>query len=296
MAKLVVVGSVAIDTIKNQFGSVENVLGGSASYGSLAASFFTQPGLVGVVGTDFPQEHMQLFDRFGVCRKGLETAVGKTFFWSGEYDENQNAKTLKIDLGVFQGFSPNLPEEYKEAEYLFLANIHPRLQLSVLEQVKGPKFVISDTRDLWIEENRQDLLEVMKKSDLFLINAEEAKILTSTETVNDAGTFLVSSLGARSVIIKKGREGSVLFTKNSRFEVPAFLTDQVRDTTGAGDCYAAALIAWLAKTGDLTEQNIVTGMRYGAAIASFTVEDFGLNRLIQVKMEDVEKRFSEIKD
>ncbi len=291
MVDLVIVGSVAFDTIETPFGSVANVLGGAATYSSVAASFFAQPGVVAVVGKDFPAQHLEMLHAKNICTAGIKVAEGKTFHWSGYYDFDMNqAHTIETHLNVFENFAPVLPPDYKKSESLFLANINPALQLSVLDQMK-PKIVVADTMNYWIEKKREELMSVVKKSNVFLLNDAEARELMNTTNLITAGKKLVAQ-GLDAAIIKKGEHGSLLFTDSVVFALPGYPLENVRDPTGAGDSFAGALSGYLAKNG-MSDENVKRALVYGSAVASFNVEDFSLNRLMKIGMQDIESRYKE---
>ncbi|MFH0832427.1 MAG: PfkB family carbohydrate kinase [Candidatus Aenigmatarchaeota archaeon] len=292
MVDLVIVGSIALDEIKTPFGHVKDVPGGSATHASLAASFFTTPGIVGIAGEDF--QHFDIFHSSNICTKGLRIANGRTFRWSGyyEYDMNQ-AHTLETQLNVFKDFNPELPNDYKNARYLFLANIDPELQLSVLEQMKKPITVI-DTMNYWIEKKREQLLDVIKKSNILLLNDAEARELFKTTNLIAAGKKILN-LGLDAVVIKKGEHGALLFTDNELFPLPGYPLENVRDPTGAGDSFAGAFTGYLSKNG-LNEENVRKAVVYGSAVASFNVEDFSFYNLKKITLQDIELRYNEFKN
>ncbi|MBI2075969.1 MAG: sugar kinase [Candidatus Aenigmarchaeota archaeon] len=291
MVDIVIVGSVALDSVKTPFGAVSDALGGAASYAAFAASFFSRPGIVGVVGDDFPEEHIELLRSRDISTAGIKTSNGKTFRWSGyyEYDMNQ-AHTTETQLNVFENFSPELPEDYKKSKNLFLANIDPALQLTVLSQM-NPKLVVADTMNYWIEKKREQLMEVIKKSNVFLLNDSEARELLKTTNLISAGRKMLS-LGPDAVIIKKGEDGALLLTDSKIFSLPGYPLENVRDPTGAGDSFAGAFIGYLSKNG-FDESSVRKAIVYGSAVASFNVEDFSLNRLKKITMNDIEARYSE---
>lgn len=291
MVDIVIVGSVALDSVKTPFGAVSDALGGAASYSAFAASFFSKPGIVGIVGSDFPREHLELFRSRNISTAGIKISNGKTFRWSGyyEYDMNQ-AHTTDTQLNVFENFSPELPQDYKSAKNLFLANIDPSLQLSVLEQMT-PSLVVADTMNYWIEKKKEQLMEVIKKSNVFLLNDSEARELFKTTNLISAGRKILS-IGPSAVIIKKGEHGALLLTDGKIFSLPGYPLENVRDPTGAGDSFAGAFIGYLSKSG-FGEGSVRKAIVYGSAVASFNVEDFSLNRLKKIAMNDIEARYKE---
>lgn len=288
--QLVIVGSVGIDTIETPTEKRESILGGSASYACAAASFFTKNGMVGVVGTDFPKEFKDLYEKFGIDTEGLQIEEGKTFRWSGVYEENMdNRRTISTDLNVFESFSPELPESYRDAPFLFLGNIHPSLQSHVLDQVNNPKFVLLDTMDLWINVAKDDLISVIGKVTMLTLNESEARHFTGKNSLIAAAKDLLA-MGPKYVCIKKGEHGAVLFTGNSISMMPAFPLETVDDPTGAGDTFAGGFMGALAKGGDVSEEAIRKAMTYGAVTASFGVEKFSLERLEQLSALEIEER------
>ncbi len=285
-----IVGSVGIDTIETPRARRESVLGGSASYACAAASFFAKVGMVGVVGTDFSKKNLNLYRRFGIDLAGLQIVPGETFRWSGVYEANMdNRRTLSTELNVFASFSPELPEAYRAAPFLFLANISPALQLHVLEQVKRPRFVLLDTMDLWINTAREDLVKVIRRVDMLTLNESEARHLTGRHALAVAARHLLE-MGPKYVVVKKGEHGSILFTRNSTFLMPAYLLEDVNDPTGAGDTFAGGFLGALARGGTVNEKAIRQAMLYGSVLASFGVEDFSLDRLARLKKPHVEQR------
>ena len=293
---LTIVGSIGIDTIETPTEKQEEILGGSVSYACAAASFFTHAGMVGVVGTDFPAEFRQTWENMSIDLEGLQTVEGKTFRWSGVYEENMdNRRTLSTDLNVFETFSPELPEDYRSAPYLFLGNIHPALQLHVLEQVHKPDFVLIDTMDLWINIAKEDLIKVISKCHMLTLNESEAQLFTGEFTLNNAAKQLLE-LGPEYVLIKKGGNGSMLFTKDDVFLLHAYPLDDFKDPTGAGDTFAGGLMGALAASGKTDKEAIRQAMVYGSITASFGVEEFSLERLKQLDRETIEVRAGEFKE
>jgi len=293
---LAIVGSIGIDTIETPTEKHEEILGGSVSYACAAASFFTHTGMVGVVGTDFPQAFRDTWNNMNIDLEGLQTVDGKTFRWGGVYHENMdNRDTLFTDLGVFETFSPELPEDYKEAPYLFLGNIHPALQLHVLEQVRDPKFILIDTMDLWINIHKENLTKVIGKCHMLTLNESEAQLFTGEHTLNQAAKKLLQ-LGPEYVLIKKGGNGSMLFTKDDIFLLHAYPLDTFKDPTGAGDTFAGGLMGALAASGKTDKEAIRQAMVHGSVVASFGVEEFSLDRLVQIDRDEIEIRISEFKE
>ncbi len=293
MIDLVVVGSIALDSVKTPFGEVKEILGGAATYSSVAASIFCSPGLVGVVGKDFPKEHIEFLNKRKIATDGLSVADGKTFRWSGYYEFDMNqAHTTNTELNVFSSFSPKIPKNYLESKYLFLANIDPLLQIEVMSQLKNTKLVALDTMNFWIETKKHDLMDIISKVNLLLINDAEARELMNTPNLVQAARMLLKK-GPNAVIIKKGEHGALLFTDSMCFCAPGYPLEQVKDPTGAGDSFAGGLMGYLAGTGDTSVENIKKAVIYGSAIASFNAEDFSLNKLKKITKEDADKRYKE---
>jgi sugar/nucleoside kinase (ribokinase family) len=273
--RILIIGSVALDDVKTPLGERKGILGGSAVYGSIAASNFSPVDIVGVVGDDFPDAHVAALRARGVNTDGLQVVHGgKTFHWSGEYAGSMNeAQTLLTELGVFEHFDPQIPAAYRDNQYVFLANIDPELQLRVFEQVAKPKLVIIDSMNLWINIKRDHLLDVLRKADAALLNDGEACMLFETHSLPEAAAKLMA-LGLDRVIIKKGSNGAQMFSAGGTFAVPALPLSIVKDPTGAGDTFAGGLIGYLAMHDNLDEQTWRQAILVGSACASFVVEDF----------------------
>jgi sugar/nucleoside kinase (ribokinase family) len=288
---LLVVGSVAFDSVKTPFGEVEEVLGGSATYFSAAASFFAPVSLVAVVGEDFPDNALEFLKARQVRLEGLERRPGKTFRWKGEYGFQLNeARTLDTQLNVFQEFRPTLPETYKKSPYVFLANIDPELQMRVLEQVERPKIVAADTMNFWIEGKREALIRTLKQVDILIINDGEARELArEVNLVKAARTIL--SYGPKRVIVKRGEYGALMFDGRAVFAAPAYPLETVFDPTGAGDSFAGGFMGYLVKNGALSDAGVRQAVIYGSVMASFNVESFSLDRLKRLKQDEVEERY-----
>ncbi len=292
---IVVVGSVAFDTVETPFGKADEVLGGSATYFSLSASFFSKVGMVAVVGKDFPDEHIKMLEEKGIDTAGIEKKEGSTFRWKGRYDYDLNqAHTLETHLNVFEHFNPTLPESYRKAPFVFLANIDPELQLKVLEQVEAPRLVACDTMNFWIEGKPSELREVLKRVELFVINEAEAREFAGEPSLVKAARKIMDC-GPRILIIKRGEYGALMFNGSSVFSAPAYPLEDVFDPTGAGDSFAGGLMGYLAYTNDLGEQNIRKAIVMGSVMASFNVEDFSLNRLRAISCDDIRARYTEFK-
>ncbi|MCP3682465.1 MAG: sugar kinase [bacterium] len=295
MVDVVIIGTMALDSVKTPFGDKKDILGGAATYASFAASFFSQPGIVAVVGDDFPEAHMNLLIDRKINLEGVKKE-GKTFRWSGSYEYDMNeAKTLRTELNALETFNPILPDEYKDAEFVFLANIDPSLQLKVLDQIKNPKLVAMDTMNFWIEHKKDDLLNVLKKVDVILLNDAEARQLFNTTNLVKAARAALK-LGPKTVIIKKGEHGALMFTNEKHFNAPGYPLEDVKDPTGAGDSFAGAFIGYLAQTKDTSETNMRKAVIFGSVIASFNAEDFSLERMKKLTDKDIEKRFEEMKN
>ena len=288
---LIVVGSVAFDSIETPNGGVDEALGGSATYFSYASSFFTRPRLVGVVGEDFPDEHRELFSSRNIDASGLQTeAGGKTFRWKGRYHHDMNTRdTLEVHLNVFGSFNPVLPEKFRDSSHVFLANGSPVIQARVLDQVKKPALVLADTMDLWISTMHDELMALLPRLDGLFLNDSEALLLTEESNMIKAGQA-IRKLGPKFVIIKKGEHGAMLFSDDGVFVVPAFPTSQVVDPTGAGDSFAGGLMGYLCSDDSPPPGRLRRAMAYGTIVASFTVEDFGLNRLKRTERNDIDQR------
>ncbi|MBU0520431.1 bifunctional hydroxymethylpyrimidine kinase/phosphomethylpyrimidine kinase [bacterium] len=288
---VLVVGSAALDSVKTPFGEVTDALGGSAFFFAAAASFFTEVRIVGVVGEDFPMEKIEFLKTKNVDFKGLEVAPGKTFRWSGVYHENMNARdTLSTDLNVFETFSPKLPDEYKQTPYVFLANIHPELQLDVLAQIENPRLVALDTMNLWINISLAPLKEVLKKIDVVILNDEEARMLTGEHNLIKAAKA-VTRLGPKTVIVKKGEHGAFYISGDDFFSLPAYPIEGVFDPTGAGDTFAAGTIGYLARENDISPAAMRKALVYGTVTASFTVEKFSVDRMKDLTFEEIQSRY-----
>jgi len=292
---ILVVGSVAFDSVETPFGRVENVLGGSATYFATSASFFTDVNLVAVVGDDFPDEEIAYLESRNIDLRGLKREKGKTFHWKGKYGYDLNeAQTLETHLNVFQSFSPSIPAEYADTEYLILANIDPELQLEVLSQVKNPRVVTCDTMNFWISSKPEALKRVIEKVDFFVINEGEARQLTGEANLIRAARKILD-IGAKNLIIKRGEYGVLMFAGNSIFAAPAYPLESVFDPTGAGDTFAGGFMGYLANTGNLSEDGLRQAIIFGSVMASFNVEDFSLNRLKKLEYREIEERYRSFK-
>ena len=288
---LLVVGSVALDSVETPYGMVDNALGGSAVYFSVSASYFTDVGVVAVIGLDFPDDHLNFLKSKRIDLRGLKRESGLTFHWKGRYSGDLNeAETIDTKLNVFEDFRPYIPEEYRESSFVFLANIDPELQLNVLEQVKRPKLTICDTMNFWIEGKLEQLKEIIKRVDILIINEGEVRQL-SRETNLIKAYQKISSYGPKILVVKQGSYGALLFTPSSVFSAPAYPLEELSDPTGAGDCFAGGFVGYLAKSQDTTEDKLRKAVIYGSVMASFNVEDFSLGRLKTLTIAEIEKRF-----
>lgn len=293
---LMVVGTVAIDSVQTPFGKRDSVFGGSASYFSYAASFFTPVELIAVVGEDFPMDYRKILEERPIGLEHLVSISGKTFHWKGKYESDLNtAHTLDTQLNVLLQFKPKLKSD-REPEYLFLANIDPELQMDVLNQVKRPKcrFVACDTMNFWIQGKRPQLEKVLRRVDMIIINDGEARLLANEANLIKAARK-IQAMGPGTAIIKKGEHGAFLFHGEQFFVLPAYPLEEVFDPTGAGDSFAGGVMGYLAKTQDLGFENLKRAVAYGGTIASFTVEDFGLERLRTIQDGEIENRLTDFR-
>ncbi|ACD97307.1 PfkB family carbohydrate kinase [Trichlorobacter lovleyi] len=292
---IVVVGTVAFDTVETPFGKGENVLGGSATYFSTSASFFSDVSLVAVVGEDFPEEHVSFLKSREIDLQGLQRIPGKTFHWSGKYGYDLNeAQTLDTQLNVLLDFKPELPDAYRSTDVLFLANIDPELQLQVLDQVERPRLTACDSMNFWISSKPDALKEVMKRVDIVVINEGEARMLTGEANLVKAARQIIS-LGCKRLVVKRGEYGVLMFTAETVFAAPAWPLEEVFDPTGAGDTFAGGFMGYLANTGDLSEDGIRQALVFGSVMASFNVEDFSLNRMKRLTYPEIEARYRSFK-
>ncbi|HRU07177.1 MAG TPA: PfkB family carbohydrate kinase [Candidatus Brocadiia bacterium] len=287
---LCVVGSIAFDTIETPHGKVERALGGSAVYFSAAARLLAPVRLAGVVGDDFPPQYSDTLKSLGVDLAGLQRKPGKTFAWWGRYSQDMNQRqTIEVHLNVFGEFLPEIPQAYRDSQYVFLANGSPVTQASLLDQMRAPRFVMADTMDLWIEKTRPELLALLKRVDAVVLNDSEARQLSGKSNLITASRAILG-LGPKTVIVKKGEHGAMLVTRDSFFALPAYPCETVRDPTGAGDSFAGGVMGWLAKAGKTDAPTLKAALACGTIMASFCVEDFGVGRLTSVQIKDVEKR------
>ncbi|MGK0386687.1 MAG: sugar/nucleoside kinase (ribokinase family) [Patiriisocius sp.] len=297
MSKLVIVGTVAFDAIETPFGKTDKILGGAATYIGLSASQFDTDGaIVSVVGGDFPQADIDMLERRGMNVEGLEIVKeGKTFFWSGKYHNDMNTRdTLATELNVLETFNPVVPEAYKDAEVVMLGNLHPMVQMGVIEQMNNPKMVVLDTMNFWMDIALDDLKKVIAKVDVITINDEEARQLSGEYSLVNASKKIME-MGPKYVVIKKGEHGALIFHKNEMFFAPALPLAEVFDPTGAGDTFAGGFTGYLAKTGDYSFENMKRAIIYGSCLASFCVEKFGTERMQNLTKEEVDKRLHQFK-
>jgi sugar/nucleoside kinase (ribokinase family) len=293
---LLVIGSVAFDSIRTPHGKVENILGGTATYFSVAASRFVPVRVVAVVGDDFGEEHLRLFRDRGVDTAGLERVPGKTFHWSGEYVGDMNeARTLETHLNVFEEFSPTIPASYLDSEFVFLGNIDPVLQLHVRRQLPKARLAALDSMNYWIKGKPEELKKALAEVDVLLLNQTEARMLSGISNLKKAAE-VIRKMGPRTLVIKRAEHGVMLFSEGGIFSAPAFPLDEVHDPTGAGDSFAGGFMGHLAKAGDLSHVQLRRAVIYGSVMASYAVEEFGLARLLRLTPQEIEARYREFKN
>ena len=288
---LLIVGSVAFDSIETAKESRERILGGSANYASIAASLFSYTSMVGVVGEDYPKDIFTTMNQRGIDTTGVKTEQGETFSWGGVYSEDfSERKTLFTNLNVFENFNPVLSDTHRKSEYLLLGNIHPALQLNVLSQLEEPKITACDTMNLWINTALEELRSLIQKIDILLVNDEELKLLSGNGNISTAAKMMLKQ-GPRFVIVKKGADGAAIFGEEFEFHLPAYPVKEVHDPTGAGDTFAGALMAYIAMVDSVSEDHLKRAMVTGAILASFCVEEFGVEALLKVTPEEINQRF-----
>tara|TARA_R100001369_G_scaffold92771_1_gene139732 strand:+ start:5799 stop:6722 length:924 start_codon:yes stop_codon:yes gene_type:complete len=298
MSKLVIVGTVAFDAIETPFGKTDKILGGAATYIGLAASQFNADGaIVSVVGGDFPEKYIAMLKNNNLDVSGLEIIKeGKTFFWSGKYHNDMNSRdTLATELNVLENFQPKVPKDYKDAEVVMLGNLHPLVQLSVIEQMDSPKLIVLDTMNFWMDNALAELKQVIAKVDVITINDEEARQLTGEYSLVVAAQK-IREMGPKYVVIKKGEHGALLFHEEDVFFAPALPLEEVFDPTGAGDTFAGGFTGYLAKTADYSFENMKNAIIYGSALASFCVEKFGTERLESLTKKEVHRRLKQFQN
>ncbi len=292
---LLVVGSIALDTIETPTGKVENALGGSSTYISIASSYFqNEVHLIGVVGEDFPQEHINLLKNHNIDISGLEIIKGgKTFRWGGKYHTDMNQRdTLFTELGVFEQFDPKIPEKERKDKFVVLGNIHPALQNHVLTQLDSPELIVCDTMNLWIETAYDELIEVIKKVDVLIINDSEARLITKENNLIKSAKIIMG-MGPKHLIIKKGEHGALLFGEDKIFAAAAYPLESISDPTGAGDTFAGGFTGYLSRSGDLSFDNMKRAVIYGSAVASFCVQEYSTKKIENLTKEEIQKRFKE---
>jgi len=292
---ILVVGSVALDSVQTPFGKREEVLGGSATFFSIAASFFNKVDIIATVGEDFPKSYITLFKNRKIGTSGLVVCKGKTFRWKGTYSDDLNtAHTIYTHLNVFKDFKPEVPHSLRNSEFIFLANIDPELQYDVLRQVKRPRLVACDSMNYWIEHKRNALERLLDKVDILLLNDAEARQFSGESNIMKAARLIVSR-GPKAVVIKRGEHGVLCFSKDSYFTAPAYPLESVFDPTGAGDTFAGGMIGFLSKSQKINDSSIRKGIIYGSIMASFAVEDFSVNKLLEISLSDITGRFNHFK-
>ncbi len=297
MTKLVIVGTVAFDAIETPFGKTDKILGGAATYiGLSSAQFDIDPAIVSVVGGDFLQTDIQMLEEKGINTQGLEIVKeGKTFFWSGKYHNDMNSRdTLSTELNVLETFTPVVPDSYKDAEVVMLGNLHPMVQISVIEQMYDPKMVVLDTMNFWMDIALDDLKKVISKVDVITINDEEARQLSGAYSLLNASKIIME-MGPKYVVIKKGEHGALIFYKDEMFYAPAMPLAEVFDPTGAGDTFAGGFTGYLAKTRDYSFESMKRAIIYGSCLASFCVEKFGTQRMENLTKNEIDSRLQKFK-
>lgn len=297
MSKLVIVGTVAFDAIETPFGKTDKILGGAATYIGLSASNFkVDSAIVSIVGGDFPKDHISMLESNGMNVEGLEIVEdGKTFFWSGKYHNDMNSRdTLTTELNVLADFNPIVPEAYKDAEVVMLGNLHPLVQMGVINQMQNPSLIVLDTMNFWMDCALTELMQVIAKVDVITINDEEARQLSGEYSLVVAAQKIME-MGPKFVVIKKGEHGALLFHEDDIFSAPALPLAEVFDPTGAGDTFAGGFTGYLAKTGDFSYENMKTAIIHGSALASFCVEKFGTERMLQLSKKEIHQRLKQFK-
>lgn len=294
-SSVLVVGSVALDSVETPFGRIDDAVGGSGTFFSASASHLTRVNLVGVVGGDYPMHQLEPLRARGVDLSGLVRADGESFRWRGRYRHDLNsAETIETRLGVFSQFRPRIPEQFRESPYVFLGNIDPRLQLDVLDQVEQPRLVACDTMNFWIESRRHELVELLRRVDILLVNDAEARQLTEEYNLVRAARWVLAR-GPRHVVIKKGEHGAYMFSEHEVFFAPAYPLEEVFDPTGAGDSFAGGFVGYLARTGRTDEAAMRRAVVYGSTMGSFAVERFSIDRLLEIHRVDIARRLEEFR-
>ncbi|MFH1978221.1 MAG: PfkB family carbohydrate kinase [Candidatus Aenigmatarchaeota archaeon] len=293
MSNLIVVGSIGLDTIKTPFERRVDVMGGTAAYFSLAASFFTNTGLISIIGTDFPQNYRDLLKTRGANLDGVEIKEGKNFRFETEYIGNMDERNdISTEVNVLGDFNPKLPESYKSAEYVFLGNTDPEQHLSVLDQVTNPKLTALDTIKLWIDIKLDKVMEAIKRVDIVFLNEFEVRQIFQETNLKKAAMKCLD-MGPKYIVVKKGEHGAILYGRDTHFSIPGYPLESVRDPTGAGDAFAGGFMGWIAKTGDISEQNLRKAMVYGSVLASFNTQNMGPDMLKKINIEDIQNRYNE---
>lgn len=293
--QLIILGSMALDDIETPFGKHAGLLGGSATYAAFSANFFATPGILSVVGDDFPKDYWKLLMKKHIDVTGIQIG-DKTFHWQGFYEYDMNtAKTLCTELNSLESYDPVLPEQYRKVKFVFLGNTHPNQQMKVIEQLESPQTIVMDTMNLWIEHTRERLLEVIRKVNILILNEGEARALFQTANLVQAAKKALQ-LGPQYVIIKKGEHGAVMFSKETHFNAPAYPLETIKDPTGCGDCFGGALVGYVAAQGAVTDDILRKAIIYGSVCASYNAEDFGVKRLDGLKKKDIDQRYKELKE
>lgn len=298
--KLLIIGSVAFDSVETPFGKVKKTLGGSATYASLSSRFFAKPSILAVVGTDFEQKYFNLLEKHNVDTSGIQVVNGKTFFWKGYYSYDLNtAHTIETQINVFSNFNPQIDEKFKKTKFVFLGNIDPDLQYNVYKQLENPKLVACDTMNCWIQNKPKELKNVLKFIDILFINEAEIRQLTNEYNIIKAAKF-VKKLGPQIIIVKRGEYGCICFYKENIFAIPAYPLETVFDPTGAGDSFAGGVMGFLTSklnnSKNLTEKLLRQAVIFGTVLASFCVEDFSVNKLLKITKKDIITRYRKIKE
>lgn len=294
--KILVFGSLALDSVETPFGKKKNILGGSATHAALSASYFASPVIVSVIGEDFPSKHTEFLKKNRINMKNVEVKKGKTFAWEARYGDNPNEReVLATHVNVLKDYSPSLLPEYRHIKYIFLANNSPASQILLLNQIKSAELVVWDTMTFWIDKYPGQILKILPRVDIALFNDSEARHFSGETNLAKAGKKILSKGVKKGVVIKKGEHGAFLFTRSFILHLPAYPLEQVKDPTGAGDSFAGGLIGFLAKTGEVNDKNLKKGIAYGTIMASLTVEEFGADRFKKLRKKDIEKRFIELK-
>lgn len=294
--KILIFGSLALDSVQTPFGKRKNILGGSATHAALSASYFTTPVIVSAIGEDFPEEHMKFLKKNKINMKNVELKKGKTFAWEAKYGNNPNEReVLATYVNVLKDYSPSLLPEHKDIKYVFLANNSPSSQIILLDQIKSAEFIVWDTMTFWIDRYPDQILKILPRVDIALLNDSEARYFSKETNLMKAGKKILSKGVKKGVVIKKGEHGSFLFTHSFTLHLPAYPIEEVKDPTGAGDSFAGGFIGFLAKTGEVNDKSLKKAMAYGTIMASLTVEEFGADRFKKLKKEDIQKRFLELK-